>query len=93
MGLGFVTLKAHVEGSQVFFKILRLVFEESVVELEDTRCVLAELNKIVDVFEEEALVEPCDEFVENELSHVDCHEVPIEDLALNILANAQVCVG
>jgi hypothetical protein len=91
--LRLIPLETHVEVSQISAEVSRLIPEEVVVELEHTPRILTELVEIIDVFKEETLVEPRDEFIEEEFLHVGRHKLSIERDLLHVFAHTQVLVG
>lgn len=91
--MGLVSTEPKKEISQITTKILRLVFEVSSVEIKNKVCIFTELGKIVDIFENEALVEPVYKFIKVELNHVSCDVFSLKNTFLNLSTDFVVVVG
>ena len=61
----------------------RFIFEVPLVKRNDEMCILTVLSEVVNVFENQALVEPADELVEEELAHMWRYELTFERRLLN----------
>ena len=55
--------------------------------------IFAELGKVVDILENEALVKPIDKLIEVELNHVSRNVLPLQNAFLNLTTNLDVIVS
>ena len=55
--------------------------------------IFAELGKVVDILENEALVKPIDKLIEVEFNHVSRNVLPLQNAFLNLTTNLDVIVS
>ena len=55
--------------------------------------IFAELGKVVDILENEALVKPIDKLIEVEFNHVSRNVLPLQNAFLNLTTNLYVIVS
>lgn len=88
-----VPREASEEASQVSSQIGGFVLEVATVEVKDCVRVLAELGEVIHILENEALVEPNYELIEEELGHVRRDVLSFEDGLLDVSAYLDVVMG
>lgn len=69
------------------------MFEIASVKVQYDFCVFTELSEIIDIFENEALVKPCNVFIEEKLFHVRSDVVSLQSGFLDEASYFDVVVG
>ena len=89
----FVSAKSLEETFQILTQIVRLISKVPGVEIKHQMGILTELREVVDIFEDQALVEPNYELVRKELDHVSSDVVSLQSTLLNLASDFDVVVS